>query len=73
MKKIGTTCYIVSKAWKQKEHLGAKVLAAKIIGYQNLNHKIYHIIKYGKIELSPETNHIFYDLEKAINQIKSKK
>ena len=71
--KIGTTVYIVAKSFKDREHIGARVLPAKIAGYQNIDHKIYPILKNGSKELSPELNHVFYELEEAIEKIKSKK
>lgn len=70
MNKIGTTCYIVAKAWKNKEHLGAKALPAKIVGYQNLHGKLLPILRSSGKEQSAETNHVFYSLEEAINQLK---
>lgn len=71
--KIGTTAYVVAKSFEDREHIGARALPVKIVGYQNIGHKIHPILKNGAKEVSPELNHIFYDLESAIEKIKSKK
>lgn len=71
--KLDTNVYCVSKAWKDNEHIGAHIIPAKITGYQNIGGKIHPILKNGIKELSPESNQVFYDLEEAVEKIKSKK
>lgn len=73
MKKIGTITYLLAKSFKGKEYLGACLIPAKIVGYQNIGGKILPILKSGGKEQSPELNHIFYDLQEGINQLKGKK
>ncbi len=67
--RIGTTVFVVNKASKKAKLPGLKVLPARIIGYQNLGGKIYPILKVGKVELCPEFNIIFTNLEDAIAAI----
>lgn len=69
--KIGTTLYLVSKGWIGTKKEGAKVLPAKIIGYQNVNGNILPILKRGKTEIDPTNNQIFESLEEAVDKIKN--
>lgn len=70
--KIGCIIYCVSKGWKGTKNYGAQVVPAKVIGYQNVEGKVLPIIKSGKLELNPNTNYIFTDLEEAVEKIKTK-
>lgn len=70
--KIGTVIYCVSKGWKGTKNIGARLVVAKIAGYQNIEGKIQYILKSGKIELNPITNYVFTDLEEAVEKIKTK-
>jgi len=68
--KIGTTLYVVNKALK----VSAKVLPAKVKGYQNIDGIVYPILKLvGGQEISPEHNHLFDDLNAAVAHITTNK
>lgn len=41
IKKIGTTVYCVAKSFKGREHIGARLLPAKIQEYQNIGGIVY--------------------------------
>ncbi len=68
--KIGTVLYAVNKALQ----IHAKVLPARVIGYQNVDGTIHPIVKLvGGKEICPISNKLFDKLEDAVNSIKGKK
>lgn len=73
MNKIGTQVYLIAKAFKGKAHIGARLIPAKIAGYQNIGGEILPILKSGGKEISPQLNHICYSLEEGIEILKDKK
>jgi hypothetical protein len=71
--KIGTTVFLVNKAWKKHQRIGGKVIPAKVTGYENVEGEVLPILKAGSVEISATHNHIFTDLNDAVNAIRSKK
>ena len=71
--KIGTTVFLVNKAWKKHQRIGGKVIPARVIGYENVEGEILPILKSGRVEVSSTHNHIFTDLNDAVDAIRSKK
>lgn len=67
--KINTTLYCISKSLI-KHKMDAKVLPAKIIGYQTISGKLHPILKQGKNEINPESQFVFDNLEEAVKHLK---
>lgn len=67
--KLNTILYYVSKSLVEHK-MDARVLPAKVIGYQSINGKVFPILKQGIREVNPETNYIFEDLKEAIEKLK---
>lgn len=68
--KIGTPLFLVNKSWKKYSIIGGRVIPGKLAGYQNIDGKVNYIIKVGNKEYDPTANHVFTDLEKAVEAIK---
>ena len=74
--KIGTLVYTVSKSWEKTKNEGAKVIPCRVVGYQNISNKIYPILErrgYHHKEIDPILNHLFTDLDEAVDKIKTKR
>jgi hypothetical protein len=69
---IGKTVYIVHKNWSKTQKEGAKVLSARITGYQNVSGEVLPILKSGSKEVDAENNHIFTDIKEAVEAIRTK-
>ncbi len=73
LKKIGATVYAVHKHYleKAKSKHGAKVVACKIKGYENVNGKVLPTLKMigAKTEMTTENWTLYDTTDDAINAI----
>lgn len=67
--KIGTTLYLVNKAWKSKKH-GARIIVARVVTYENYEGTVVPILVNKKTEYSIKTHKVFTNLEEAVNALK---
>lgn len=74
LKKIGTTVYAVHNHYLQKAKTkhGAKVVACKIKGYENVNGKVVPTLKMigAKTEMTTENWTLYSTTDDAIDAIK---
>lgn len=73
-KRIGTTVYAVNNHYLQKDKNkhGARVVACKIKGYENVNGKVWPLLKMigAKTEMTSENWTLYSTTEDAIQAIK---